>query len=228
MAKESDNLLKKQKKFFMLIGASLYESQGIEYKLKKLSKFIPISVEDTFSKIEKKEFLERETILNKKTLDQIFNEFKKRPILFNSDAEFFVNKFIEERNTVVHHLFKIPGFNINTEEGIDKGIELLEQYRETIQDINDIFDPILIYAHIILAENIKVIEDLNKYQASLEHLYSLLNESLERAGGSLEIKPENYGFKKILEIIQISNLFELKKDKHTVYFRYREEPQETH
>lgn len=148
---------------------------------------------------------------------------------------------------------------------------------------------------------------MNKYQNGLNNMYSLLNESLTRAGGSLEIevhnnlderfdyqtksnfnkndssvvnlkgeksklwqntkivralicigadianqdgwislsiceqrlkteypkiKPDDYGFKNILEIIKISNLFEFKKSKNKkqskskVYFRVYQENHE--
>ena len=42
MLKESDNLLEKQRKFFMLLGVSVYEGQCIEHKLKTLIEFIPL------------------------------------------------------------------------------------------------------------------------------------------------------------------------------------------
>ncbi|MEH1897914.1 MAG: OST-HTH/LOTUS domain-containing protein [Nostoc sp.] len=307
MIKESDNLIKKQKKYFMLIGVSVYEGQTIEYKLKKLSKFIHPNIDDVLPEITKEDFLEREKILEKRTLGFIFNHLKEKKFLLNDDAEFLVNRFVNYRNTVIHHLVKLPGFNLNTEEGIDRGIQFLEEYRKTIQDINDIFDPILISAHILLYENVESIDDINKYQNSLNNLYSLLNESLTRAGGSLEIevhnnlderfdyetknnfnkndssvvkpkveksklwqntkivralicigadianqdgwislsiceqrlkteypeiKPDDYGFKNILEIIKISNLFEFKKSKNKkqskskVYFRVHQENHE--
>ncbi|WP_339381788.1 OST-HTH/LOTUS domain-containing protein [Dendronalium phyllosphericum] len=189
---------------------------------------------------------------------------------------------------------------MNTEEGIDIGIKFLEQYRETIKDINRIFEPILIAAYIIWSENVQIIDDVEKYQKNLDNLYSLYNESLTRAGGSLsiefsnnldeyfeyivkshsagndlsamnsqkdkrqlwqnteiiralidiganiankdgwisfsvceqrlkteypEIKPDNYGFSNILEIIKTSNLFKIKKvklkkhNKYKIYFR---------
>ncbi|MBD2515592.1 hypothetical protein H6G93_11315 [Nostoc sp. FACHB-973] len=289
MVEESNNLIKKQKKYFMLIGVSVYEGQAIEYKLKKLSKFIHPNIDDALPEITKEDFLAREKILEKRTLGFIFKYLKQNKFLLNDDAEFLVNRFVNYRNTIIHHLVKLPGFNLNTEEGIDRGIQFLEEYRKTIKDINDIFDPILISAHILLYENVDNIDDMNKYQNSLNNLYSLLNESLIRAGGSLEIeihnnlderfdyetknnfnkndsstfnpqaeksklwqntkiiralicigadianqdgwislsiceqrlktdypeiKPDDYGFKNILEIIKISNLFELKKSKN--------------
>ncbi|MEH1946974.1 MAG: OST-HTH/LOTUS domain-containing protein [Nostoc sp.] len=307
MVKESDNIIKKQKKYFMLIGVSVYEGQAIEYKLKKLSKFIHPNIDDALPEITKEDFLAREKILERKTLGFIFKYLKERKFLLNDDAEFFINKFVNDRNTVIHHLVKLPGFNLNTEEGIDRGIQFLEEYRKTIKDINDIFDPILISAHILLYENVESIDDMSKYQNSLNNLYSLLNESLTGAGGSLEIeihnnldehfdyqtkinfnkndssivnpkaeksklwentkivralicigadianqdgwislsiceqrlktdypeiKPDNYGFKNILEIIKISNLFEFKKSKNKkqskpkVYFRVYQENHE--
>ncbi|MCF2144977.1 hypothetical protein IQ276_000595 [Desmonostoc muscorum LEGE 12446] len=191
MVKESDNLIKKQKKYFMLIGVSVYEGQAIEYKLKKLSKFIHHNIDDALPEITKEDFLAREKILEKRTLGFIFNHLKEKKFLLNDDAEFFINKFVNDRNTVIHHLVKLPGFNLNTEEGIDRGIQFLEEYRKTIQDINDIFDPILISAHILLYENVDNIDDMNQYQNSLNNLYLLLNESLTRAGGSLEIEVHN-------------------------------------
>ncbi|HEY9599897.1 MAG TPA: hypothetical protein V6D33_19720, partial [Cyanophyceae cyanobacterium] len=136
MVKEADNLLEKQKNYFMLLGASVYESQCIEHKLKMLSKFIPLP-EDKFHST-KEEFLSRETLLEKRTLGFVINELRKRSFTLNDDAEFLINKFLNERNTVVHHLVKLPGFNVNTEEGINKGIQFLYEYRKTIQTINDI------------------------------------------------------------------------------------------
>jgi hypothetical protein len=303
MNKESDSLLKKQKKYFMLLGVTVYEGQAIEHKLKKLSKFIPSQPDWIFTDITKEDFLAREENLEKKTLGYIFNNFKERGILLNDDAEFLIKKFVEERNTVIHHFLKLPGFKLNTEEGIDIGIKFLEQYRETIKYINDIFDPILFAAHIIWYENVQFIDDVQKYQKSLDYMYSLYNESLTRAGGSLrielsnnldeyfeylvknhynpknsstfnsqeekrqlwqntkiiralidlganiankdgwislcvceqrlkteypEIKPDNYGFNNILEIIKTSNLFKIKKfklkkhNKYKVYFRFHQ------
>ncbi|MEH1863531.1 MAG: OST-HTH/LOTUS domain-containing protein [Nostoc sp.] len=307
MIAESDNLIKKQKKYFMLIGVSVYEGQAIEYKLKRLSKFIYPNIDDVLPEITKEDFLAREKILERKTLGFIFNYLKQNKFLLNDDAEFLVNRFVNYRNTVIHHLVKLPGFNLNTEEGIDQGIQFLEEYRKAIKDINDIFDPSFIYAHILLYENIEIIDDINKYQNSLNNLYSLLNESLTRGGGSLEIeilnnlderfdyqtknnfnknnsstfnpqaekkklwqntkivralsrigakianqdgwislficeqrlkteypeiKPNDYGFNNILEIIKISNLFELKKtkykkhNKYKIYFRFYQETNE--
>lgn len=307
MVEESDNLIKKQKKYFMLIGISVYEGQAIEYKLKKLSKFIHLNIDDVLPKITKEDFLAREKILEKRTLGFIFKYLKERQFLLNDDAEFLIDKFVNDRNTVIHHLVKLPGFNLNIEEGIDRGIQFLEEYRKTIKDINDIFDPIFISAHILLYENVDNIDDMNKYQNSLNNLYLLLNESLARAGGSLEIefhnnldehfdyqiksnfnknnssafnpqeeksklwrntkivrvlsrigadianqdgwislsiceqrlkteypeiKPNDYGFKNILEIIKISNLFKVKKlkckkhNKYKIYFRFSKEKNE--
>ncbi|WP_392532338.1 OST-HTH/LOTUS domain-containing protein [Nostoc sp. C117] len=307
MIEESDNLIEKHKKYFMLIGVSVYEGQAIEYKLKKLSKFIHPNIDDPLPEITKEDFLAREKILERKTLGFIFKHLKENKLLLNDDAEFLVNKFVNDRNTVIHHLVKLPGFNLNTEEGIDRGIQFLEEYRKTIKDINDIFDPILISAHILLYENVDNIDDMNKYQNSLNNLYSLLNESLTRAGGSLEIevhnnlderfdyqtksnfnknnsstfnpqaeknklwqntkivralscigaeianqdgwislsiceqrlkteypeiKPNDYGFNNILEIIKISNLFKVKKskckkhNKYKIYFRFYQETNE--
>ncbi|MBG1242189.1 OST-HTH/LOTUS domain-containing protein [Nostoc sp. NZL] len=301
MVEESDNLIEKQKKYFMLIGVSVYEGQAIEYKLKKLSKFIHPNIDDSLPEITKEDFLAREKILDKRTLGFIFNYLKQNKFLLNDDAEFLVNRFVNYRNTIIHHLIKLPGFNLNTEEGIDRGIQFLEEYRKAIKDINDIFDPIFISAHILLYENVDNIDDINKYQNSLNNLYSLLNESLTRAGGSLEIevqnnlderfdyqiknnfnknnsstfnpqaeknklwqntkivralsrigaeianqdgwislsiceqrlkteypeiKPNDYGFNNILEIIKISNLFKVKKskwkkhNKYKIYFRF--------
>lgn len=303
MVEESDNLIKKQKKYFMLIGVSVYEGQAIEYKLKNLSKFIPHNSDDVFSEITEEDFFARENILQKRTLGFIFKYLKERQFLLNNNAEVLISKFVNDRNTVIHHLVKLPGFNLNTEEGIDRGIQFLEEYRKTIQDINNIFDPILISAHIFLYENIDSIDDMTRYQNSLNNLYSLLNESLTRAGGYLEIeihnnldehfdyqtksnfnkndssivnpkaeksklwqntkivralicigadianqngwislsiceqrlktdypeiKPDDYGFKNILEIIKISHLFEFKKSKNKkqskskVYFRFHQ------
>ncbi|MBD2524792.1 OST-HTH/LOTUS domain-containing protein [Nostoc sp. FACHB-133] len=307
MVEESDNLIEKQKKYFMLIGVSVYEGQAIEYKLKKLSKFIHPNIDDALPEITKEDFLAREKILERKTLGFIFNYLKQNKSLLNDDAEFLVNRFVNYRNTIIHHLIKLPGFNLNTEEGIDRGIQFLEEYRKAIKDINDIFDPTFIYAHILLYENVDNIDDMDKYQNSLNNLYSLLNESLTRAGGSLEIeihnnlderfdyqtksnfnknnsstfnpqaekkklwqntkivralsrigaeianqdgwislficeqrlkteypeiKPNDYGFNNILEIIKISNLFELKKtkskkhNKYKIYFRFYQETNE--
>ncbi|MEA5603060.1 OST-HTH/LOTUS domain-containing protein [Nostoc sp. UHCC 0252] len=304
MVEESDNLIEKQKKYFMLIGVSVYEGQAIEYKLKKLSKFIHPNIDDALPEITKEDFLAREKILEKRTLGFIFNYLKEKKFLLNDNAEFLVNKFVNDRNTVIHHLVKLPGFNLNTEEGIDRGIQFLGEYRKTIKDINDIFDPIFISVHTLLYENVDNIGDMNKYQNSLS---SLLNESLARAGGSLEIevlnnlderfdyqiknnfnrnddftfnpqaeknklwqntkivralsrigaeianqdgwiflsiceqrlkteypeiKPNDYGFKNILEIIKISNLFEFKKtkskkhNKYKIYFRFHQETNE--
>jgi hypothetical protein len=288
MVKEADNLLEKQKKYFTLIGLTVYESQCIEHKLKMLSKFMPLPY-DKFH-ITKEEFLSRETFLEKRTLGFVISELKKRSFTLNDDAEFLINKFVIERNTVVHHLVKLPGFNVNTEEGIDKGIKFLDEYRKTIQVINDIFDPILISVHIVLCENTNI-DDINLYQEKMNKLYCLLNDSLKRAGGYIEIeihdnnniderfdsliknhlnkndssalnpqeekkklwkktkiiqalsriaadianqdgwialsvceqrlktecpeiKPDDYGFNTILEIIKICNLFEIKKSKH--------------
>ncbi|AFZ24237.1 hypothetical protein Cylst_1992 [Cylindrospermum stagnale PCC 7417] len=191
MIKESDNLLKKQKKYFMLIGISVYESQAIEYKLKSLSKFIPLTPDNIFADITKDDFLARGNILEKKTLGFIFNSLKERGMSLDENAELLINKFVHDRNTVIHHLVKLPGFNLNTEEGIEKGIHFLNEYRKTIQDINDIFDPILINLHILLLENVDIIDEPKKYQESLNKLRSLLNESLTRAGGSLEIEFHN-------------------------------------
>lgn len=185
MSEEADNLLEKQRKYFLLLGISVYEGQCIEHKLKMLSKFMPLP-DDKFYSTEE-EFLSRETFLEKRTLGSVINELKKRSFTLNDDAEFLINKFVTERNTVVHHLVKLPGFNVNTEEGIDKGIKFLNEYRKTIQVINDIFDPILISVHIALRENANI-DDINLYQEKLNKLYSLLNDSLKRAGGYLEIE----------------------------------------
>ncbi|MEH2105159.1 OST-HTH/LOTUS domain-containing protein [Nostoc sp.] len=307
MVKESDNLIEKQKKYFMLIGVSVYEGQAIEYKLKKLSKFIYPNIDDALPEITKEDFLAREKILEKRTLGFILNHLKEKKFLLNDDAEFLINKFINDRNTVIHHLVKLPGFNLNTEESIDRGIQFLEEYRKTIKNINDIFDPTFISAHILLYENVDNIDDMNKYENSLNSLYLLLNESLTRASGSLEIefhnnldehfdyqtksnfnknnssafnpqeeksklwkntkivralsrigadianqdgwislsiceqrlkteypeiKPNDYGFNNILEIIKISNLFKVKKskwkkhNKYKIYFRFYQETNE--
>ncbi|MBD2564226.1 MULTISPECIES: hypothetical protein [Nostoc] len=147
MVEESDNLITKQKKYFMLIGVIVYEAQAIEYKLKKLSKFIHPNTDDVLPEITKEDFLAREKILEKRTLSFIFNHLKEKKFLLNDDAQFLVNRFVNSRNTVIHHLVKLLGFNLNTEEGIDRGIQFLEEYRKTIQDINNIFNPILISAH---------------------------------------------------------------------------------
>jgi hypothetical protein len=185
MIEESDNLIEKQKKYFMLIGVSVYEGQAIEYKLKKLSKFIHPNIDDALPEITKEDFLAREKILERKTLGFIFKYLKQNKSLLNDDAEILVNRFVDYRNTIIHHLIKLPDFNLNTEEGIDRGIQFLEEYRKAIKDINDIFDPIFISEHILLYENVESINDMNKYQNSLNNLYSLLNKSLTRAGDSL-------------------------------------------
>lgn len=78
MIEESDNLIKKQKKYFMLIGVSVYEGQAIEYKLKKLSKFIPHNSDDVFSEITQEDFFARENILQKRTLGFVFKYLKER------------------------------------------------------------------------------------------------------------------------------------------------------
>lgn len=302
MVEESDSLLKKQKKYFLLLGVTVYEGQAIEQKLKKLSKFIPYQPDNIFAGISKEDFLAKEKVLEKRTLGYILNNLKERGTCLNDqNAEFIINKFVSERNTVIHHLLKLPNFNFNTEEGIDVGIKFLEQYRETIKLINDIFDPILLASYIMLYENVQIIDDVQKYRKNLDNLYSLYHETLTRAGGSLkievhnnldeifdylvknhyarndssafnsqekkqqlwqntkiirvlsnigknianqdgwislsvcqqrlkteypEIKPENYGFNSILEIIKTSDLFDIKKykckkhNKYKVYFRF--------
>lgn len=191
MVKKSDNLLKKQKKYFLLLGVTVYEGQAIEHKLKKLSKFIPSQPDEIFADLTKEEFLAREKILEKRTLGYIFNNLKEKSVVLNDGTEFLIKKFIDERNTVIHHLLTLPGFNLKTEEGIDIGITFLEQYRKTIKNINDIFEPILIAAHIIWFENVQIIDDVEKYEKSLNYISSLYNESLIRAGGSLEMEYHN-------------------------------------
>ncbi|WP_013321634.1 OST-HTH/LOTUS domain-containing protein [Gloeothece verrucosa] len=303
---EENKLLKKQKKYFLLLGISIYEGQQIEIILKHLSRFTPRTPDEFIFPIPKEDFFAREKSLEKKTLGFIFNKFKNWGMTLNEDAQFMIDKFIEERNQVVHHIFKVPGFHLYTEEGIDTGIKFLEQYRETIECINELFAPILYSVYIMLYQNVKVIEeeDFEKIQKKIDYLYSLLDDSLKKDNGLLkisyhemnqnfdkyldnlllenfethkidksnlqqekqkswqktkiieavrdvskeiadqdgwvslsaccqeirkkypEIKPEKYGFNKFLEIIESSNLFEIKKNNHknkkiyTVYFRF--------
>lgn len=188
MLKESDNLLEKQKKFFMLLGVSVYEGQCIEHKLKTLIEFIPLP-HDEFH-LAKEYFVSRRTLVEKRPLGFVINELKKRAVSLSNDAENLVDKFLEQRNTVVHELVKLPNFNLNIEEGIHKGMQFLDEYRKTIQAINGIFDPILISALVLLCENANI-DDIDLYQEKLNNLDLLFNESLTRAGGSLEIEVHN-------------------------------------
>jgi hypothetical protein len=126
MVEESDNLIKKQKRYFMLIGVSVYEGQTIEYKLKKLSKFIHPNIDDALPKITKEYFLAREKILEKRTLGFIFNHLKAKKILLNDDAEFLVNRFVNDRNTCDRYFKTTPAnplsvqATINLESQLDK------------------------------------------------------------------------------------------------------------
>lgn len=98
----------------MLIGAALLSMQGAERCLRFCLTWVfqkdgPITLE----KLETQELAER-----KKTMGYFLRELRNRAQL-DDRFELYLERFLEDRNTLAHALDEVPGWNLESKEGRD-------------------------------------------------------------------------------------------------------------
>jgi hypothetical protein len=74
----------------------------------------------------------------KSPLGHFLGELRKR-VVVDPDFDDTLKQFLEDRNTFVHDLTRIPGYNLGTEEGLQAGIDFIIKLTAQAEHVRNVF-----------------------------------------------------------------------------------------
>ena len=118
---------------YSAIGVAVVSLQALERTLRVCTTYVLQDGEGLdLAKLERMKAEDR-----RKTLGQFVTRLKQRASLHPSFEE-LVNSVVDDRNALVHDMSRIPGWNLNTEEGIRLATEFVMRLLNRAHALNEV------------------------------------------------------------------------------------------
>jgi hypothetical protein len=131
-AKGKSDLMLLQLEFLARIGVALLQIQQTERVLKTCTRHVLGRLGTTWEMIEAQGEVERN-----KTLGQLLVELRKR-INVNPEFDDVLKSFLQDRNTFIHNLSKVPHFSLESDEGMKAGLDFISKLTQRAEHVRNV------------------------------------------------------------------------------------------